>query len=176
MQIHCLEVGTCSDRALGVFLENNHEAYLDFTIKRADSFENCRVFAESSKASLLLVPHLHSIAGTLSLASGWELVSDKIFTLKNPPIYLAARTIVAAGDLKGRTCASLETLAPLIDKRLGLDVKPAKNTQHAARQVVELEADCCVTNQRGIEFFELSPIVELNNFTVVWLPFLYRPK
>jgi len=177
-----LEKGTCTDRAIQRFLIGEREKregegedtpffHEDPTIIYQPTFDEMIAFAKTHPGTVMFIPHVRAdINARLAYTvDPWKCIDEMVFRLENPPLYLAGKE--AAPEL---TCATLTQLQGLVRKSLQLTFIEAKNTQDAARQVHEKQADLCVTNEKGTQTYQLEIREKLKEMVIFWMPWVYE--
>lgn len=174
LRIACLEGGTCSDRATSYFLQQYVANRTHTRRHRFRSLEQAVAWMrkEEDQSTILLLPHLHEIASRLSMDPSFEMLTDKILVLPNPPLYLAKGS---AQSLSAPRCAIVRTLVPLLripDAAPQFAFIYVDNTQAAARLAAAATTEFCVTNRTGLKTYHLQVVRRLKHMAVVWLPFV----
>ncbi len=175
-----LEKGTCTDRAIGWFLDRDRERREADNVNPFFETEPNVVYEPTFKAvisrakdnpgDIFFIPLLKTeVNAVLSCSQGWRDLSEMVFRLPNPPLYLAGRD----GET-GSTCATLPNLRGLIRKSLQLTFVDAQNTQDAARMVQAGEADLCITNEHAVQVHSLQIREQLKEMIMFWFPWVYE--
>ena len=159
-----LEKGTCTDRAVGYFLKLEREKREGKTggtpffceepvVIYKPTFDEMIACTRETSGNVMFIPHVRTdISVRLAYTTEpWRCINEMVFVLANPPLYLAGKEATP-----GRTCATLNRLQSLVHESLGLTFVEAENTQDAARQVHNGQADLCITNQKGVEIYQLE--------------------
>jgi len=162
-----LESGTCTDIASDYFSNNFFEKQPQVVYTK--SFDEGVSLATQNKGHLLLIPHIHHLCGFLESDSNWLTHNNQVFSLKNPPLFLAKSS---KHNMTDKACAVLPTLKNLIDD--DFDFIEVNNTQEASQMVANGECSYCVTNKVGLDKNNLTPIKKLKEMTILWIPFEYR--
>jgi len=177
-----LEKGTCNDRAIGHFLtlerekrEGKGEETPFFAeeprVIYQPTFDEMIAYAKNTPGTVLFLPHVRAdINAQLAYTvEPWRCIDEIVFKLANPPLYLAGKE-----TMPGRTCATLTRLQDLVRESLQLTFIEANNTQDAARQVRDEQADLCVTNEKGVQTHQLEIREKLKEMTIFWMPWVYE--
>jgi hypothetical protein len=176
-----LQPGTCCDRAAAIF----SECAFALPPQRlfVESFAAAVEMAAGKPDDILLVPHVHEVCATLSTTEGWQLLDELVFPLDNPPLHLAKK-FGSQPLFKGlpKHCATIEQLAPLLANHNPLS-QPSfyfhfvQNTQTAARLCADsTNVEYCITNQHGLEQFELESVRQLKHMKIWWMPFRWTSE
>lgn len=161
-----LEPGTCTERAATKFAA---EAFIQKpAMHYVTAFVEGINFAKHNRNTVILLPHIHQLCSDLECDSEWKSLTDFVFPLENPPLYLAENK----NNLNNKKCAALITLRKLHNDK-NLQFIDAANTQRAAAMTAEGSCRYCITNQDGLEKNNLSIVKELKKMTVFWIPFVY---
>lgn len=165
-ELICLREGTCTDRA-GKYLIKNNSAFVDYSIKYFDSFEEGIIFFKnfSNLEDRILIPDIANEYRKVVMDDSFERDLENIFWYENPPLYLAKNK----DTIHIKSCSSLPVLRNLINKELNF--VDARNTQESAELCRDKKTDACITNQQGVEKNNLEILEELKKIKVMWVPF-----
>jgi len=170
-----LEEGTCTYRA--------GERFAQAAFEEAPCLVEARNFTEAielakSAGRILLLPHLANPAVVeVTYSNEWRDLPRFAFTYTNPPLHLArTSTDVSVLEAAG-ICAALKTIHRLtVPEEDGFsDWLWVDSTQQAAAVCAEGNAELCITNQHGLERYELTSVRELKKMVPLWLPYEWLP-
>jgi len=171
-EIASLEEGTCTDRAVGVFVNEVGQRFFetDPAIIHKPTFAEMIEYTRTHPGAITFIPHLRTdLNAALTYVAHWRDLPEMVFPLKNPPLYLAD----GGEKTTGKRCAALPILRNLIRESLELVFIDAHSTQDAARKVQAGEADLCVTNEHGVEAHGLRIREQLKEMCIFWMPWVY---
>ncbi|MBT3865430.1 hypothetical protein HOE67_01535 [Candidatus Peregrinibacteria bacterium] len=172
VNIISLEEGTCTDRAIEMFLDQLSHRFFQTRpeIVYQPTFDDMIAYTKAHPGDILFLPQKRvDLNNKLVCAAHWRDIPELVFSLPNPPLYLAD----GGEDPPGQVCATLETLQTLVRGEVGLEFVEASNTQDAARKVHGGEADLCITNEHAIELYKLRIRRQLAEIIMFWMPYVY---
>jgi hypothetical protein len=170
-----LTQGTCTYRAAMQYLLLSQQP---IKLVTEQTFERAIQRVQQDRHTAILAPHLHECHTQLSQAPNIQHIESQDFHLPNPGLFLAT----PRRNGSSRTYLwSLPTLVPLVEEICPIDefeeVVPAANTQSAAEYCSRIFGGAfCVTNERGVQLFDLEKVHELRQITMLWSLFRSKPK
>lgn len=166
--------GTCSYRA-SLYFCKQHGIHQQ-NIKQVNSFFEGKAYLSSQHVEnqIMLIPHVHELALSLTMHSDFQLLNKYVFNLMNPELVLARSN--TALPLYENRCATIKTLRTLLvndDSQYPIYFFDTHNTQEAAYSSAIGECGYCITNENGLNKYskELTLIRNLKRFKVFWFPF-----
>lgn len=171
-RIICLEAGTCCYRAGVHFTSQLIQDDAPEFVTATNFYKAIQWLTQNGQAGdTILLPHVSEVCHLVSFNPQFELDEEHVFNLENPPIYLAKGHPKSGNE---NCCAAIEVLKPLLgqeqEKYIFIE---ADNTQESARQAKNGQAGYCITNQNGVDKYDLTPVQKLHTSTVVWMPFKF---
>ncbi len=166
VKIISLEPGTCTDIACQHFIKTVFSKKADIIYVK--SYQKLINLAKKEKNSIILLPHINPLCIKLEHDSNWKTHTDLVFSLQNPPLYLAKNNLKEQNN----KCATIPVLKWLVKPENFIFVS-AKNTQEAAEIAKKGICTYCITNENGVKKNPLTIVKELKKILVTWIIFSY---
>ncbi len=164
-----LEEGTCCHRAVLHMVESFK---INPEIIFVKSFQEAKelLVKLNSDEVIMLAPHVNDTAKDLTFAKHFEWDKELLFSLPNPKLFLVKNHDKVIDD---NSCAALPVLQNLVDVSK-FSFAEVSNTQEAARFVAENKTVYGITNENGLQKYQLEVVEELKHMEVVWFSFIYK--
>lgn len=169
-----LEEGTCTYRAGERFARAAFEE--PPTLLEAPNFEKAVKLAQHGGRLLLLPLPAHPFVGGLDMSDDWYQRPELWFKYTNPPLYLARSSQQIDVHAQG-ICAVFPNLQKLIPNEEEIVGKIwTNNTQQAAAMCAAGGTEFAVTNQHGLEKYDLVARRELKTIHMSWFVYEWAGK